>query len=478
MDLPEPGSGDRPDLPEELVEMLRQLGGPAAVDQLRATLRGSHGVVNWDVARQLAIQLAAEGDRPPTETERQRAEQAQGIAEHWLDDGTLPSPPDAGQLAVVSRQTWANDALTGLRPFVEPVAAASTKALQDLIAEQAEDAIGLPPELALGDLGAGLAPLLRPMGAMLMGVQAGQVIGRLAGQMLGQYDLGIPTAEAATAYRIAVNVDEAFAGYDLDPTEVAVVLALHEGAHRRQYHAVPWLAGHLNGLVSRFAEGTKIDADRLMEISREVMEGVDPEDPASMQQAMERAAQMRLEPTPAQRRVLERVQGVVALLQAWARAEVRRAAQERLPNVGRIEETLRRRRAERGDGEELLAALLGLDLKPEDEEVGDRFIEAVHDARGLDGLRRALAHPENLPDTEELAEPSRWLVRMAGGEEVPDDPSALFGVGEAPVELSADERRDGHAGGAGDDGAGDSSPGDDEAGDDGGSDEPRGDAGV
>lgn len=438
MDAPTPGDG--PDLPEELAALLRQFGGAQAVEQLRATLRGGHGPVNWDVARQLAIQLAAEGDRPPTSEETSRAAQAQQIAEHWLDEGSLPAPPDAGRLAVVSRQTWVNDALDGLRPFVEPVAAASTKALRDLLTEQA-GAAGLPPELAGADLDAGLAPLLQPMGAMLMGVQSGQVLGRLAGQMLGQYDLGVPTARPATAYRIAVNVDGVFAGYDLDPTEVAVVLALHEGAHRRQYHAVPWLTGHLSSLVAMFAQGTTIDADRLMEISRDVMEGVDPEDPASLEQAMERASHLRLEPTAAQGRVLERIQGVVALLQAWARAEARRAAESRLPHLSRIEETLRRRRAERGDGEELLAALLGLDLKPDDESVGDRFIAEVRQARGLDGLRRALAHPENLPDAEELAEPSRWLVRMAGGEDIPDDPAALFGAGEAPVELSADERR-------------------------------------
>lgn len=464
-----PGAGspdDGPEIPEELRELLGRFGGPAAVEQIRAAMASTTGPVEWDIARRLAVQLAAEGDRPPTEDERSQVEQAQGIAELWLDEGGLPAPPDAGRLAVVSRQAWAYAALDGLRPVVEPVATGSITALEQLVSEQLDDAaVGLPPGL---DVGADLGRLLRPMGAVFMGLQTGQVIGRLSQQLLGQFDLGIPTAEPATAYRIVVNADETFAGYGLDATEVAIVLALHEGAHRRQYHAVPWLTGHVQGLVAQFAAGTSIDTDRLFDISREVMEDVDPEDPESLRAAMERASDFRLEPTAAQRRVLERIQGVVCLLQAWAREEVRRAAEDRLPNLGRIEEVLRRRRATRGDGERMLAALLGLDLRPEDEAVGDRFLAAVREARGLAGLRRALAHPENLPDTDELAEPSRWLVRMASGEEVPDDPSSLFGPGQAPIEPAAEERGD-----AADADGGPDEPSGDPDGPDDGDDAPR-----
>jgi hypothetical protein len=113
----------------------------------------------------------------------------------------------------------------------------------------------------------------------------------------------------------------------------------------------------------------------------------------------------------------------------------------RWPALGGSEAVLRRRRATKGDGEELLAALLGLDLKPEDETVGERFIAQVEATLGPAGLHRALAHPENLPDSGELAEPSRWLERTGEGEGIPDDVSALFGeLGEAPREGSADER--------------------------------------
>ncbi|MBW3620764.1 MAG: zinc-dependent metalloprotease [Actinobacteria bacterium] len=446
-DSPEPHEDPFAGLPDELRRMVEQLGGSGLMSQIQSMLTGAgSGPVNWDLARQAAVQVAAEGDRSPTGEERERATEALRIAEHWLDDSSLPAPPDGGRLLVASRQEWANAAIEGMRPLVEPVARASTKAMGDLAREQMQDedvtrqldAMGLGGLLGgLGDMSA----MLQPMGAMLTGMQAGQVIGQLARQLLGQYELGLPTVGRATAVSIPVNLEEAFGGWDLDPMEVAISLALHEAAHRRLYHAVPWLEAHLHGLIAQFANGTQVDAEKLQELSRGMM-GIDPDDPEAMQDALQRAGDFRIEPTPEQRRVLERIQGVLALASAWARSAVGRVGAERLPGLERVDEILRRRRATKGSGEELLEQLLGLDLRPEDETIGERFVAAVEEAHGPEGLQRALAHPENLPDRDELVEPASWLERMAAGEEVPDDASGLFeGLGEAPVERSADERR-------------------------------------
>ena len=496
------GNGDEDDpfadLPPELRAMLEQLGGPDALRQAQEQLSelfggagggfvpgfgpasgptgaAATGPVDWQLATRVALQVAADGDREPTPEEQRRAQDAFDLAEHWLDTTPLPAAPDAGRLVVSSRQSWVNAAVTALAPLVEPVARASTDAMASLAREQLEglDSAGgmdalqemfgeqdLPPgfEEALRELlSQDPGELLRPAGAALAGLQAGQVVGRLARQLFGQYELGVPTAPREQAHYLAVNVAEDFEGYELDPTEVAVVLALTEAAHRRLYHAVPWLEAHIASLVARFAAGTEVDAGRLQELAEELMTGVDPDDPESLQHAMERAASFRLTPTEQQRRVLDRLQGVVCLIGAWARQEVARAVQGRLPSLGRIEEVLRRRRAVKGDGEELLESLLGLDLKPDDESVGEAFIEAVEEALGPEGLHQALAHPENLPDSDELADPSRWLARVAEDSEVPDDLRGLLeGLGEAPREASADERLAGDdTGGSGGDDGGD-----------------------
>jgi len=446
-------------LPPQMREMLSQLGGiENLLPQLQAIMFGAGaGPVNWDLARRVAMQIAADGDRSPTDDETARATQAMELAEHWLDAGTLPAPPDAGHIVVGRRTDWVDRALTSMRPLVEPVAAATTRSLIDLAAQQMPQAEHmLPPEMA-GMLGnVDLSAVLRPMGATLAGMQVGQVVGQLATQLLGQYDLGVPTAERDTAFHVAVNVADAMAGWDLDAMEVSIALALHETAHRRLFHAVPWLQAHLHGLIAQFANGTQLDPEQMQRFADDLMIGVDPDDPDSMQRAMDRAGDFRMEPTDAQRRVLARLQGVICLVQAWARSEADRVAADRLPNLGRITEVLRRRRAERGDGEAMLASLLGLDLKPQDEAVGDRFVAEVTAMHGPDLLQRALDHPENLPDLDELADPARWLERMEADDAVPADASALFGdLDDAPVEQSASERMHDLDGGRGDDGGGD-----------------------
>ena len=459
------------ELPPELTAMFEQLAGPGGMEELQrqaAAMFGSggplggvgfqpggaavDGPVDWQLATRVALQVAAEDDRVATPDEVARVEEAIRLAEHWLDGSSLPAPPDAGRARAVSRQEWVNAAVVAMRPLVDPVARASTDAMVDLAREQlgqlgdlGED--DLPPELAplsglLSQLqGADPGAMFAPVGAMLAGLQAGQVLGQLARTLLGQYDLGLPTAPRAEAQVLAVNVEEAFDGWDLDPTEVAIVLALHEAALRRLYHAVPWLEAHVQSLVARFAAGTVMDAARLDELTRELMSGVDPDDPDSLDAAMRRAAGFRLEPTAEQQRILERLQGVVCLVGAWARHEVARVSADRLPSLPRIAEVQRRRRASRGDGDDLLAGLLGLDLQPDDESQGERFVDAVEEALGPEGLRQALEHPENLPDAVELADPASWLARTAAGGDIPDDAAELFeGLGDAPREASAAER--------------------------------------
>jgi putative hydrolase len=472
-ELPDEGGDDLfAHLPPELRAMLEQLGGPGALEQaqqqLQAMLGGSMpgfgfqppvaptGPVDWELARRVALQLAADGDRSATDDERRRVREAFDLAEHWLDATPLPSPTDSGTVVAGSRQTWVNAAVIALKPLVEPVARAATDAMIDLAREQLSelgDGADLGAMLGMEGLPDALRPmleqllggdpgeLLRPAGAGLAGLQAGQVIGQLSRQLIGQYDLGIPTAPRQEAHHLVVNVADDLAGYGLDLTEVTLVLALTEAAHRRLYHAVPWLEAHVGSLVARFAAGTVVDAERMREVAEELTFGIDPDDPEALGAAMERAASFRLTPTAEQQRILDRLQGVVCLVGAWARHEVARAIEGRLPSYDRIQEVLRRRRVAKGDGEQLLETLLGLDLKPDDESVGERFVVAIEEALGAEGLHRALAHPENLPDGDELADPSRWLARTAEGEDIPDDLSALFGeLGAAPHEDTADER--------------------------------------
>jgi uncharacterized protein (DUF2342 family) len=82
---------------------------------------------------------------------------------------------------------------------------------------------------------------------------------------------------------------------------------------------------------------------------------------------------------------------------------------EILPQFSKIREGVSRRRAERSAVERLLEALLGIDLKPAQYRLGEKFIQAV---AGADQLSKLWEGPAALPSREELAEPAKWLSRV------------------------------------------------------------------
>jgi putative hydrolase len=415
----------------------RMFAGVPLFQELAKVLSWRGGPVNWDLAVQTATALVAAREqdrgRALTQGDREGEELAQAVsvAELWLD-GITDLPAVEGPVRALSTTEWIRMACSsdGLGLYVEPVAEGMGAALGRGLgqAPELEGVQGLPD----------LAGMLAPMGALLYGVQVGSITGQLADQLLGTYDLGVPTADPRVVGTVGDHARRFAAEYDFDSTEFRYWLALREAAHRRQFAGVAWLRDHLAGLVRRFAEAAEFDPSGLLESFGGA--GLDPSalsDPSRLRDALEGPDAFRVEPTPAQRQVLGRLQALVAFTEGWVDTVLRAAAGDKLPSLSRIEEAVRRRRAEKGAGEQALEQLIGLDLKPADVRTGSAFCQAVVAARGQSGLDRAWHRPENLPSPAELADPSRWLVRMAADEiGMPDDPLGSTDLPEVPDDPS------------------------------------------
>lgn len=367
------------------------------------------GPVNWEIAQQTALAIAAPGRELPA-SDRDSAEfaEAVGVAELWLDQVTA-LPACDGPARALGAGEWTRLATTseGLGVYVEPVAEGMSGALAKDLPEEMRGMLG--GDAAEGPMGQALGAV----SAMLYGVQVGTIAGNLAGQLLGCYDLGVPTVDARITGTVAGNLTRFAKDYGFEPTELRYWLALREAAQRRVFVGVGWLRSHLTDLIRRFAADAEFDPVAMMETLRGF--GIDTP-PEAIEELLQQPDAFRVEPTTAQRRTLSRLQALVAFVEGWNETVVRAAAQQRLPALPRVEETMRRRRAEKGPGERFLQQLIGLDLTPADVRQGGRFCAAVIAARGQEGLDRAWQRAGCLPRPEELAEPSRWLVRMAAAE--------------------------------------------------------------
>ncbi len=89
------------------------------------------------------------------------------------------------------------------------------------------------------------------------------------------------------------------------------------------------------------------------------------------------------------------------------------AAADLGPALGELRRRLderrsRARRARRAD-----RALLGMELKLRQYELGKAFCDAVVAEGGPEALRTVWRSPADLPDLDELKAPGRWLERVA-----------------------------------------------------------------
>jgi coenzyme F420 biosynthesis associated uncharacterized protein len=118
--------------------------------------------------------------------------------------------------------------------------------------------------------------------------------------------------------------------------------------------------------------------------------------------------------TPEQKAVIERVTGVMSLLEGHADVVMDGVGPEVIPSVADIRRKFTERRKGVGTLDKLLRRLLGLDQKMAQYRDGAVFTRAVVDKVGMDGFNAVWAEPANLPTRDEIGDPGLWVTRVHG----------------------------------------------------------------
>ncbi len=377
--------------PAQLGQMLTQLG------QMLSSSSGSQGgPVNYDLARQLAVQQLGTVT-PLRRQDTDAVTDAVRLAELWLDDATtLPAGVRATR-AWTSEQ-WLTETMPTWQRLCDPVAQQVSSAWVQGLPEEARAMAG--PMIGM----------MGQMGGMAFGSQLGQALGQLAGEVLTSTDVGLPLGPEGTAALLPTAIAAFTEGLDRPQHEVMVYLAAREAAHQRLFGHVPWLRQRLLATVEEYARGIEVDFSGIEEMAR----GLDPaalQNPAEIEKLMQGGA---FEPktTPAQQAALERLETMLALVEGWVDVVVTAAVGERLPGAPALRETLRRRRASGGPAEQTFATLVGLQLRPrrlrEAAELWRLLLERS-DVETRDGV---WAHPDLLPLSADLDDPKAFVERV------------------------------------------------------------------
>jgi putative hydrolase len=402
-DSDQPAAANEPTGPQDpLSQLFGALGGAggtgapdlgAMLQQIGRMLSWSGGPVNWDLANQSARQVvAATGDKSVSAAERRAVEDAFRLAETWLDEATS-FPATGGSPRTWSRAEWVEGTQAAWRSLVEPVAAKVSTAMGQ----------ALPPEVT--QAAGPLVGMMQQVGVSMWGAQVGQGIGKLAGEVVGTADIGLPLTEGHPAL-LPANVKAFGEGLGVDERDVTLYLALREAAHLRLFTHATWLRPHVIALVEEYARNISVDTERIESSLREI----DPQRPEAIQEALE-GGLFDLPTTAEQKAALERLELALALVEGWVDDVVALATDRRLPSGPSLRETVRRRRATGGPAEETFATLVGLELRPRRLREASAFWNAIREARGVDGRDGVWAHPDLLPTAEDVVDPAAYLNR-------------------------------------------------------------------
>lgn len=390
------GSGDSPvnwDLAREVA--LSTLTGGGNGGLLGFAIPGMAGGMGVDPADPgAAIGAPAESTPPgsPDVTREQRAavEEALRLADLWLEP-ICALPSGIGSVQAWTRAEWITNTLPVWRKLCDPVAGRMVAAMGDLV-----------PEEMRGQLGP-MQSMVSTLGGALFGGQLGQALGSLAAEVLSAGDIGLPLGPAGAAALVPANIDEYGQGLEIDSGEVRLYVALREAAHQRLFGHVPWLRGHVLSAVESYAAGIQVNREAV----EEAMGRLDPTNLDAMQEASVEGI-FTPDDTPAQRAALARLETALALIEGWVCHVVDAAAAGRLPNVARLGEAFRRRRAAGGPAEQTFAALVGLELRPRRLREAAALWSALSEHRGIAGRDALWGHPDLLPGEEDFAEPEHF----------------------------------------------------------------------
>jgi len=291
----------------------------------------------------------------------------------------------------------------------------------------------------IGDGTGPLAGPLRTASGFLLGAQVGALTGVLSQRVLGQYDLALlDDTVAPRLLLLAPNLAIAARNLSVDRDELVLWVTIHEITHAVQFTGAPWLRRHIGGMLEELIEGLQVT------LAGKSNDGSDDErghgdsasgngahggrsggwadrlsmpklpDPAELREMADRARRgelLRLTLGEDRWLLVERMQAAMSLIEGHAEHTMDVIGGDVLPSLPKLRAAMNRRRESRGLPWRVLEKLLGLEMKMRQYEVGRRFCDAVVNEGGPQALARVWSGPEQLPSTEELANPAAWLAR-------------------------------------------------------------------
>lgn len=339
-------------------------------------------MVDWDLAVSLGSRIAGDGPTVDRDTAaavvaelRADADRSTGLVRDYTG---MVAVERTAPVLVVDRAGWVAANADGFATVLAPVV------------DKLSSRKGTPTGLTLA------------IGSRVTGAEVGALLGFLAGKVLGQFDpFHAPTGRLLL---VAPNIVHVERELGVDPHDFRLWVCLHEETHRVQFTATPWLADHLLGEMHALAES--------LEPSGLLDEGLSRITGAIKSARDSGGSLIDMISTPEQKEIVDRVTGVMSLLEGHADVVMDGVGPGVIPSVATIRKKFNRRRQGVGVLDRVLRRVLGLDAKMAQYRDGAKFVRAVVDKAGMTDFNAVWERPDNLPSKAEIADPQAWITRV------------------------------------------------------------------
>jgi coenzyme F420 biosynthesis associated uncharacterized protein len=350
-------------------------------------------LVDWRLAAATGARLVPPGPKialadavATVEDLRRTADRADA---HVAEVTGLDAATGTAQTVAVDRPEWIRANVESFRVLVDPI-------LTSLLEKRS---------------GGAPSSMVSAVGSRAAGIEVGMLLSYLGTRVLGQFELLGPPRAAGEANApgrltlVAPNIVAAERALGVDPSDFRLWVCLHEVTHRTQFAAAPWLHAHVQELLREFLLASDLDANALLDRFKQAVGGLTGAARGSV-------SLVEMIQTPEQRAILDRLTGLMSLLEGHADVVMDLVGPSVVPSVVTIRERFNQRRKDAGAVQRFMRRLLGVEMKMKQYAEGAVFVRAVLDTVGMDGLNTVWESAERLPTGAEIREPSRWLERI------------------------------------------------------------------
>ena len=364
--------------------------------EIQKLLTSSEGPLNVEIARQVASALNQDARSGPQDVAAARSFSEAVHASELLVSGYTRLPVDEpARVDLIDRGAWVTRTLEGWNWLLSHLARRFSDEVTSFASERREE---VDP---MGTVMGQIAPLL-------LGMQAGTLVGHIARDSLGRHDPPIPRDDDGHMFFVAENVDRIASEFGFEADAFRRWLALHDVSRHAVMAAHPWVGRYRRSLFIELVDSIEIDASDLESRLSELQS----RGPEALQEGMGPAEMLPVVATERHAKSLDRLRAFVAILEGYAHHSSDAVSANILGDSSKIDEGMRRRSASASEGEAMLQSLLGISFDRALEQSGTTFCRAVVELKGMSSLNQVWAAPDNLPTIAEIKDPFAWMERV------------------------------------------------------------------